>query len=65
MRVSPVKVPLAAITNAVHALDLIGARPDLVAALQAGLVKAYGDTVCILSGGNIEWDGLQELLADG
>ena len=36
-----------------------------VAALQAGLVKAYGDTVCILSGGNIEWDGLQELLADG
>ncbi|MBM3908034.1 MAG: threonine/serine dehydratase [Gemmatimonadetes bacterium] len=33
-----------------------------VAALQAGLVKATGETVCILSGGNIEWDGLQELL---
>jgi threonine dehydratase len=35
-----------------------------VAALQAGLVKPQGDTVCILSGGNIEWDGLQELLRD-
>jgi threonine dehydratase len=35
-----------------------------VAALQAGLVQARGDTVCILSGGNIEWDGLQELLRD-
>ncbi|HEY3288373.1 MAG TPA: threonine/serine dehydratase [Gemmatimonadaceae bacterium] len=35
-----------------------------VAALQAGLLKPRGDTVCILSGGNIEWDGLQELLGD-
>lgn len=35
-----------------------------VAALQNGLVKARGETVCILSGGNIEWDGLQELLGD-
>jgi threonine dehydratase len=35
-----------------------------VAALQAGLVRAEGDTVCILSGGNIEWDGLRELLGD-
>ncbi|MBW7934195.1 MAG: hypothetical protein H3C62_11450 [Gemmatimonadaceae bacterium] len=35
-----------------------------VAALQNGLVKARGETVCVLSGGNIEWDGLQELLGD-
>ncbi len=35
-----------------------------VAALQTGRVQARGDTVCVLSGGNIEWDGLQELLAD-
>ena len=36
-----------------------------VAALLAGRVKAEGDTVCVLSGGNIEWDGLQELLGHG
>ena len=36
-----------------------------VAALQAGLVEARGVTVAILSGGNIEWSGLRELLADG
>lgn len=35
-----------------------------VAALQTGRVQARGDTVCVLSGGNIEWDGLQELLGD-
>lgn len=35
-----------------------------VAALQTGRVPARGDTVCVLSGGNIEWDGLQELLRD-
>ena len=33
-----------------------------VAALLEGLVKPEGPTVCVLSGGNIEWDGLQELL---
>jgi hypothetical protein len=27
-----------------------------------GLVTPTGPTVCVLSGGNIEWDGLQELL---
>jgi len=36
-----------------------------VAALMTGRVKPQGDTVCILSGGNIEWDGLRELLGDG
>ncbi len=36
-----------------------------VAALMSGRVKAEGDTVCVLSGGNIEWDGLRELLGDG
>jgi len=36
-----------------------------VAALMTGRVKAQGDTVCVLSGGNIEWDGLRELLGDG
>lgn len=35
-----------------------------VAALANGLVKAEGPTVCILSGGNIEFDGLSALLAD-
>ncbi len=35
-----------------------------VAALLSGRVKGQGDTVCVLSGGNIDWDGLQELLGD-
>jgi threonine dehydratase len=33
-----------------------------VAALMTGVVKARGKTVTILSGGNIEWEGLQKLL---
>src|ERR671923_1550283 len=32
------------------------------AALQTGAVRASGDTVCVLSGGNIEWTGLRDLL---
>ena len=41
-----------------------------VAALMQGLVRAdggapEGDTVAVLSGGNIEWDGLRALLGDG
>ncbi len=36
-----------------------------VAALRAGLVRATGKTVCILSGGNIEFDGLAALLGAG
>jgi threonine dehydratase len=32
------------------------------AALQTGAVRANGDTVCVLSGGNIEWTGLRDLL---
>jgi threonine dehydratase len=32
------------------------------AALQIGAVRAHGDTVCVLSGGNIEWMGLRDLL---
>lgn len=36
-----------------------------IAALQAGLVVPHGVTVAILSGGNLEWSGLRELLADG
>lgn len=35
-----------------------------VAALMTGRVTAQGDTACVLSGGNIEWDGLRELLGD-
>jgi threonine dehydratase len=35
-----------------------------LAALQSGVVKARGDTVCLLSGGNIEWTGLRDLLGD-
>jgi threonine dehydratase len=33
-----------------------------VAALMTGLVKAKGKTVTVLSGGNIEWEGLRKLL---
>ena len=33
------------------------------AALQTGAVRATGDTVCVLSGGNIEWTGLRDLLS--
>lgn len=33
-----------------------------VAALLEGIVKPAARTVCILSGGNVEWDGLQALL---
>jgi threonine dehydratase len=33
-----------------------------VAALMEGLVKPVARTVCILSGGNMEWDGLTGLL---
>ena len=33
------------------------------AALQTGAIRASGDTVCVLSGGNIEWPGLRDLLS--
>lgn len=33
-----------------------------VAALREGLVRPAGPTVCVLSGGNIEWDGLRAVL---
>jgi threonine dehydratase len=36
-----------------------------VAALRAQVVTPAGPTVAILSGGNLEWDGLAELLANG
>jgi threonine dehydratase len=36
-----------------------------VAALREGLVRASGRTVAVLSGGNIEWRGLRDLLGDG
>ena len=32
-----------------------------VAALLGGLAKAQGPTVCLLSGGNIEYDGVRAL----
>ena len=35
-----------------------------VAALREGLVRAEGPTVAVLSGGNVEWDGLRSLLGD-
>jgi threonine dehydratase len=34
-----------------------------LAAIQTGVVHATGDTVCVLSGGNIEWTGLRDLLS--
>lgn len=36
-----------------------------IAALLEGIVKPQGPTVCVLSGGNIEWDGLSALIGDG
>ncbi len=36
-----------------------------VAAILEGIVKPGARTVCICSGGNIEWDGLQALLGKG
>lgn len=36
-----------------------------VAALAIGAVRPTGPTVALLSGGNVEWGGLQALLADG
>ncbi len=36
-----------------------------VAALLEGKVSVQGPTVCVLSGGNIEWDGLRALIGDG
>ncbi|HVZ47319.1 MAG TPA: threonine/serine dehydratase [Gemmatimonadaceae bacterium] len=36
-----------------------------VAALMTGAVKPRGPVACFLSGGNIEWAGLQVLLGDG
>ena len=33
-----------------------------VAALRTGAVRASGDTVAVLSGGNVEWPGLRQLL---
>jgi len=33
-----------------------------VAALLEGIVKPAARTVCVLSGGNVEWDGLLALL---
>jgi threonine dehydratase len=36
-----------------------------VAALREGLVRPTGPTVAVLSGGNIEWDGLGALLGTG
>ncbi len=35
-----------------------------VAALLDGVIKPVARTVCVLSGGNIEWDGLQDLLKE-
>mgnify|MGYP003333330790 FL=1 len=63
-----VTVPDAALLTAMRFLldrQKLVAEPSgaiAVAALLEGLVKPEGPTVCVLSGGNIEWDGLQELL---
>ena len=36
-----------------------------VAALLDRRVPVSGPTVCVLSGGNVEWDGLSALIGDG
>jgi threonine dehydratase len=63
-----VTVPDAALREAVrHLLNRLKlvVEPSgaiCVAALMQGLVKPAGPTVAVLSGGNIEWDGLSALL---
>lgn len=63
-----VTVPDAALADAMrllldrHKLVTEPSGAITVAALQTGRAAARGDTVCVLSGGNIEWDGLQALL---
>jgi threonine dehydratase len=63
-----VTVPDAALLTAMRFLldrHKLVAEPSgaiAAAALLEGLVTPTGPTVCVLSGGNIEWDGLQELL---
>lgn len=66
-----VTVPDAALPGAVrYLLDRLKlvAEPSgaiTVAALREGLVQPDGPTVAVLSGGNVEWSGLQALLATG
>lgn len=65
-----VSVPDAALRGAVRFLldrHKLVAEPSgaiTVAALLEGLVAPAPNTVCVLSGGNIEWDGLRGLLGD-
>lgn len=66
-----VTVPDAALSGAVRFLldrHKLVAEPSgaiTVAALLEGLVTPLARTVCVLSGGNIEWDGLRRLFGDG
>ncbi len=66
-----VTVPDAALRGAMRFLldrHKLVAEPSgaiTVAALLEGIVTPVARTVCVLSGGNIEWDGLQRLLGDG
>ena len=66
-----VTVPDSALTRAMRLLldrHKLVAEPSgaiTVAAILEGLIKPLPRTVCVLSGGNIEWDGLLELLGDG
>ena len=66
-----VTVPDAALRGAVRFLldrHKLVAEPSgaiTVAALLEGLVSPLARTVCVLSGGNIEWNGLWRLLGDG
>ena len=66
-----ITVPDAALPRAMrllldrHKLVVEPSGAITVAAILEGLVKPLPRTVCLLSGGNIEWDGLQELLGDG
>ena len=66
-----VTVPDSALPGAVRFLldrHKLVAEPSgaiTVAALLEGIVQPAARTVCVLSGGNIEWDGLRRLLGDG
>jgi threonine dehydratase len=65
-----VTVPDAALAGAMrflldrHKLVTEPSGAVAVAALMTGRVTGRGPTVCVLSGGNIEWDGLRAVLGD-
>ena len=47
------------------AITLRTALPITIAAVMERIVTLAGPSACVISGGNVEWDGLRELFANG